>query len=80
MKMHEAHTYELEYLHQNLPDFGEFQEAAYDHVYHVKLHVSGCANWYHNSGTSRYFPEGFIVPQHEKKREGITPQTAFVKK
>lgn len=82
MRMHDEYARELDDLHKSLHylDFGPFQEAAYDHIYHVKLHISGCANWYYNSGTSRYEPKGFIVPQYGKEGEGIViPHKAFVK-
>lgn len=81
MKIHDAYVKELDDLHESLPDFGPFQDEAYNHIYHVKLHISGCANWYYNSGTKRYEPKAFIVPQYGKEGDDIvSPQSIFVEK
>lgn len=81
MKLHDAYCQELDDLHTSLPDFGEFQEVVYDHIQHIKLQISGCANWYYNSGTNRYEPKGFIVPQYGREGDEIViPHSVFVKK
>ncbi|MCJ7932215.1 MAG: hypothetical protein MUW56_00890 [Chryseobacterium sp.] len=81
MRLHDAYCRELDDLHESLPDFGDFQEQAYDHVYHIKLQISGCANWYYNSGTNRYEPKGFIVPKYGREGDDILiPHSIFVQK
>ncbi|MFA6060270.1 MAG: hypothetical protein WC756_18865 [Taibaiella sp.] len=80
MRIHDEYAKELDDLHKSLPDFSPYNEEASNYVYHIKLQVSGCENWYHNSGTKRYEPKGFIVPQYG--REGndiIIPHSGFVK-
>lgn len=82
MKLHDAYGQELDDLHQSLHflDFAPFQEEAYNHIYHVKLQISGCANWYYNSGTTRYEPKGFIVPKYGREGDDIViPHSIFVK-
>ncbi|KFF12442.1 hypothetical protein IW15_12915 [Chryseobacterium soli] len=80
MRLHDEYCQELDDLHQSLPDFGEFQEAAYNHVYHIKLQISGCANWYYNSGTKRYESKAFIVPKYAREGDDIViPHSIFVK-
>jgi hypothetical protein len=79
--LHDAYGQELDDLHKSLPDFGAFQQQAYDHIYHIKLQISGCANWYYNSGTNRYEPKGFIVPQYGREGDDILiPHSIFVQK
>ena len=81
MRLHDAYGQELDDLHKSLPDFGPFQQQAYDHIYHIKLQISGCANWYYNSGTNRYEPKGFIVPQYGREGDDILiPHSIFVQK
>jgi len=80
MRLHDEYAQELDDLHRSLPDFGPFQEAASDHVYHIKLQISGCANWYYNSGTSRYEHRAFIVPQYGREGDDmVIPHQSFVK-
>ncbi|MBP2614932.1 terpene synthase family protein [Chryseobacterium jejuense] len=80
MKLHDAYAQELDDLHQSLPDFGSFQEEAYNHVYHIKLQISGCPDWYYNSGTSRYEHKAFIVPQYGREGDDIIiPHSIFIK-
>jgi len=80
IRLHDAYCLELNDLHQSLPDFGDFQEITYNYVYHIKLQISGCANWYYNSGTKRYEPKAFIVPQYGREGDDIfVPHSIFVK-
>lgn len=80
MRIHDEYAKELDDLHASLPDFSPYQKEAYDHVYHIKLQISGCANWYYNSGTNRYETKGFIVPQYGREGDGIIiPHSDFVK-
>ena len=69
MRIHDEYAKELNDLHASLPDFGPYQEQVYNYVYHIKLQVSGCENWYHNSGTKRYDTKGFIIPQYGKESD-----------
>lgn len=83
MKLHDDYCQELDDLHKSLHHLklGEFQEMAHDHVYHIKLQISGCANWYYNSGTKRYEHKAFIVPQYGREGDDIQiPHSIFVKK
>lgn len=81
MRIHDEYAKELNDLHASLPDFGEYQKEADNYVYHVKLQVSGCENWYHNSGTKRYETQGFIIPQYGSEGDDIViPHSVFVQK
>lgn len=83
MRLHDAYGQELNDLHESLRflDLGAFQEDTYNHIYHIKLQISGCANWYYSSGTNRYEPKGFIVPKYGREGDDIViPHSIFVKK
>lgn len=74
VRLHDEYVRELDDLHKSLPDFGPYQEDVYNHVYHIKLQISGCENWYYNSGTARYQPKEFIVPQYGREGDDIIIQ------
>jgi hypothetical protein len=80
MRIHDEYVKELDDLHASLPDFSPYQEETYNYVYHIKLQVSGCENWYHNSGTKRYETKGFIVPKYGREGDDIIIRhSSFVK-
>lgn len=80
MRMHDEYARELNDLHTSLPDFGPYQKEVDNYVYHIKLQISGCANWYYNSGTNRYETKGFIVPKYGREGDDIIiPHSSFVK-
>lgn len=80
MRIHDEYVKELDDLRASLPDFSPYQNEAYNYVYHIKLQISGCANWYYNSGTNRYETKGFIVPKYGREGDDIIiPHSSFVK-
>lgn len=83
MRLHDEYAKELEDLHQSVISFKGFepyQKEVENYIYHIKLQVSGCENWYHNSGTNRYEQKGFVVPQYGREGDDIIiPQSIFVK-
>jgi hypothetical protein len=80
MRLHDEYAKELDDLHVSLPDFSPYQQETYNYVYHLKLQVSGCENWYYNSGTNRYENKGFILAKYgTEEANNISPQKNFVK-
>ncbi|SHG20489.1 terpene synthase family protein [Pedobacter caeni] len=80
MRIHDEYAKELNEIHASLPDFSPYQEEASNYVYHIKLQISGCADWYYNSGTKRYESKAFIVPQYGREGDDIfIPHRDFVK-
>ena len=64
MRLHDEYVIELEEISQCLPDFGPFQKETENYVYHAKLMVSCLNEWYYESGTMRYTPDGFATPKY----------------
>jgi hypothetical protein len=64
LRIHDAYVVELEEISQCLPDFGSYQKEAENYVYHAKLMICCLNEWYYESGTMRYTPNGFAIPKY----------------
>jgi hypothetical protein len=63
LKIHDAYVQEMAVLQANLPDFGDYQTAVENYVYHITLNITGLNSWY-NAMTLRYIPSEFAWHKH----------------
>uniref|UniRef100_F4C2X7 Uncharacterized protein n=1 Tax=Sphingobacterium sp. (strain 21) TaxID=743722 RepID=F4C2X7_SPHS2 len=61
---HDKLLNEFKILHEHLPNFGRWQELAYDYVYTIGIMIQGVYAW-HTNDKSRYVPGGYVEPEYQ---------------
>jgi hypothetical protein len=61
---HDKLLNEFKILHEHLPNFGQWQELAYDYVYTIGIMIQGVYAW-HTNDKSRYVPGGYVEPEYQ---------------
>src|SRR5690606_23881679 len=61
---HDKLLKEFKILHEHLPNFGRWQELAYDYVYTIGIMIQGVYAW-HTNDKSRYVPGGYVEPEYQ---------------
>jgi hypothetical protein len=66
LDIHDNYLNEFLVLHKNLPQFGKWQEMAYDYVQDLGIMVAGVYAW-HTNDTTRYVNGGYVEGEYVSK-------------
>lgn len=64
MDFHDSLLKEFMTLHEHLPNFGQWQEMAYDYVHTIGIMIQGVYAW-HTNDRARYVPGGYVEPEYK---------------
>ncbi|PSL21416.1 terpene synthase family protein [Dyadobacter jiangsuensis] len=67
MDYHDKLLKEFLILHENLPNFGQWQHLAYDYVHAIGIMIQGVYAW-HTNDTARYVPGGYVEPEYQNAK------------